>query len=561
VKSIIVISIILMSLLLPEVIFCQSNPSPIQFHGSVSSDVEYTFRNGADLDREPFAWNIGVSPRLDLWGLQLDFNINLSSYDVDFRQAFNRYKFGVPSFFIPDLNLNLDWLELQLLDANPSYSDYSISGLNVRGAAFDLKPGNFRLSGVWGQIQRGVESSDTSDVAYRRMIYAVRLGIGKEDESHLHLHFLKARDDSTSIHPFFKAIIFGENTDSVEIIAPIENSVFSIEPKLDLFEGKLSLEGEAAVAAYNRDMRANPITVDEELVNWMIPGVFQPRMTSQIDWASKGNAKLALGSTNLGFEFEQVGWGFESIGIYFLPQDTRTFSADFSQTFSNPFTISINTSAEYSRDNLDGMKPVTTITRSGTANLGVYPQNFPSLTVGYAPYGRTAPEDSEGLSGKVDDITHTIWGSSSYNFKVAERSQSLGLSISANKTEDRVNPDNNLSTFSTNLYANHQLNDMFSLDWDAGWTDNGGEGANDSYNLGIGTEMSLLENKCQNSFDLSYQKTVSTVEDKLSLRLKSGVKLFDNFSIDGSAEYATYNSTNSEDYDEFVMGMGVNYNW
>ncbi len=484
----------------------------------------------------------------------------VSSFDVDFRQPFNRFKLALPSLVMPDLELNIPWFGIQILDARPSYTPFTVSGINIRGGALDFKPGPVRLSVAGGQVQRAVAGSDTTDVAYRRWLTAGRFGFGKEEQTHLYLHFLKAWDDSASIHPYLGFIVGEDQIDTVELAAPIENSVVSLEGKLSYLDNKLSFEGELAGSAYNRDSRA-PI-FKNELIDWFPTAIFQPRITTQVDWAARLGSEFSLGSTQFGLEFEQVGWGFESVGVSFLDQDTRTMSVNFSQMFSKPFPISIDLTGEYSQDNLDGMKPVRTNTQTWTMNLGIYPEKFPTFNIGYAPCIRSAPEGPEGLTDEVDDINQTMWASSGYSFNIGERAQNLGISFSLNTTDDRVNSRNDLISWNVGLNGGHEFIEMLSAQWSAGLNRTEGADTSNQFDTGLGVTVSLWENRWRTSLDGFFQTTAGSPENRITLRLNSGLAVFKSFAIDATGQFIYYKAESAdEDYTEFLIRSGVSYSW
>lgn len=537
------------------VVISAANAAPISFSGSASAQTEYTIREGADLDREPFAWNLRINPTLTLWKLPLSFGFMLSSYDVNFRQPFNRFSLAM----LPSVGLKTSWLDVQLLDTRPSYSSFTLASTNVRGGAIDLSPGLLKLSLAAGQIQRGVTGSDTSDVAYRRWLYAGRIGAGKEQESHLYINLLTAKDDSASISPYLGVVTDGITTDTVELAAPVENTVASLDGKLSLLEGKLSFDGELAGSAYSRDVRA--AEVESEEIGWLPSFLFQPRMTTQLDWAGKLGSAIVLGSTRMGVGFEQIGWGYESVGVSFLDQDTRTWSASFSHMFVNPFPISLDMSGKLARDNLDGMKPAITRTQSGSINLGLYPAKAPTLTIGYAPYRRSAPGEV-GVVDAVADITHTAWASSGFSFKAGERSQSLSLSLTFSQLDNRINPDREFLNWSATSSGRHLIIETLSAHWSGGMSSNQGADTARIYNTGLGTSLSLWNNRWRTSLDGFYSITASSPENKFTLRLRSGVEVFKNFNVDLTGQFIDYTGeTASENYTELLGRAGLSYRW
>ena len=526
-----------------------------EFHGSFSADNEYTFHSGDPIEREPFYWLYSLKPIVTLGSVDLAFKFNISSYNSGLRQPFNRYMLMIPS-----LGIDLQWLKVDLFDASPSYTPYTLSGHNIRGGSLELEPGWFRFSATAGQVQRGVCGSDSTEAVYNRMLYAGKIGMENENGSCLNLNFVRAEDDSSSILPFFQVFTEGSDADTVEISHPIENTVASLDGKLNLFDSDLSLYAEISGSAYNRDNRAAELT---STGSYKIPSfIFTPRLTSQFGYAGKVGGNISLGFTQMGFDFEQVDWGFESVGASFVPQDTRTYACDFSQMLYEPTTMSFSMSFEYSRDNLSDMQLVTTIFRSGNINVGLYPNDIPSLSIGYSPFSCTAPGDPGGLSEPIKDVTHNIYGSTDYNFDLGDRIQNVNLYLSYFATDDKITSENIYSGIDMSLGGYHEVTDVLSLDWNAGRSRTESTDTTTSYAYDFGTSYEFLENVMSSSLKMSFETTAGVSENKFNLGLSNNVDLLENIPIDIFCQYTIYNgNNNNEDYEEFLIGCGSSYNW
>ncbi|MBD3285053.1 hypothetical protein GF359_01645 [candidate division WOR-3 bacterium] len=547
--------------LLGVLILNAAEDKAFEFHGSASIEPEYTYRNpnGAQIEHEPFGWNFRFRPKMKFWGMPLNLNFLLSSYEVDFRQPFNRFKFSLPSLSMPDLKFNAPWLELQLVDANPTYSAFSIEGMNVRGGAVDLKPGKFRLSVTGGQVQRGIVSSDTTDVAYLRWLYAGRLGWGKEEESHLHFHYLKAWDDSTSISDNTEIVTDSLYTDTVQVDYPEENAVATLEGKVALLDGKLSFDGELAGSAFSRNTESSEI--DNEYVNWIPEFIFTPRWSSQVGWAGRLGTELSIDNTEVELELEQVNWGFESAGITSLDQDTRTVRASFSQFFIKPFPISCMGSADIARNNLDGMDFETTRYNMGFVYLGLFPQKAPDLSLTYVPY--FSKTDDEGIL--VSDYRmHSIIANSSYNFEMGERPQRLSLNLTLSSDKDEINADTGSFSVDVGAIVNHELLDNLTLFWNAGEksTIDSDDEISHKYLGGLGYTLLLWDRRWRTTARVDFQTAVNRPEDRLFANLSSSIEVFEGFDVKLTTRFTTYHSKDDEDdYTEFLGRAELSYNW
>ncbi|MEO0108978.1 MAG: hypothetical protein ABIK62_07420, partial [candidate division WOR-3 bacterium] len=178
-----------------------------------------------------------LSPVVRVSGVPLGLDLLLSTRENPLRQALNKFRLSLGSRELlrtllqrPDFGLVLPSLELGT--SCPNYSELTLSGVPVNGLAFELEPWSGYLAGAVGRTQRAAVGS-----AYARMLYAGRLGVGKQTGSHCYLTLLHARDDSASIPPVFARP--DSAVDSLEITKPQENYLAGLELGFVLLEGRL----------------------------------------------------------------------------------------------------------------------------------------------------------------------------------------------------------------------------------------------------------------------------------------------------------------------------------
>lgn len=99
----------------------------------------------------------------------------LSNFENKFYQPFNQ--FGISPKY--------KWATLHLGYRNLTYSNYTLAGHRILGAGFDLKPKNFRIGFMYGQLRRSasIDSSMNANPmyvrpapTYKRLGMAAKLG-------------------------------------------------------------------------------------------------------------------------------------------------------------------------------------------------------------------------------------------------------------------------------------------------------------------------------------------------------------------------------------------------
>ncbi len=177
--------------------------------GEIGAYGELYSMKGQPERRPKSTGRIFFRPSLNLFNLiQIPFEFLISSEGNSSRQNINQ--FGIsPSW---------DWGTLHLGDFTEDYSQYTLSGINIRGGGLNLKPGNFRFSTSAGYTQRSVPGG-AQDGSFKRFLYAVKLGYGNEQSSYFDLIFLRAKDEVGSLD---------QSKNSITIISPNGNDILEI---------------------------------------------------------------------------------------------------------------------------------------------------------------------------------------------------------------------------------------------------------------------------------------------------------------------------------------------
>lgn len=186
--------------------FVQKNFS---ISGEIGAYGELYSMEGQPQRRPKSTGRLFFRPTINLFGMfQIPFEFLLSTEGSSARQNINR--FGI--------NPKWDWGSLHAGDFSEDYSQFTLSGVNIRGGGINLTPGWFRFSTAAGFTQRSVPGG-AQDGAFKRFLFATKLGYGNEESSFLDLIFVRAKDEIGSLSQADK---------SITILTPNGNDVWAI---------------------------------------------------------------------------------------------------------------------------------------------------------------------------------------------------------------------------------------------------------------------------------------------------------------------------------------------
>jgi len=264
----------------------------VSFRGSGGFYVEDYYRDTEDSLRPPGTVRLYLMPTLSISGISVNLNLNLfvSSEQTYLSQDLNTVGIS-PSW---------SWGGLSLGDFYPKFSPLTMNYLKVRGAGFRMNPGLFRFAVAVGYTQRA--STDQGSEAFERMVYAIRVGIGRDDQKFLDLNILKFEDNAESIDP-------GDNY----YVTPKENLVASLRGQYKFWKNRLRFSSEIAVSAFSRDIRSE--TEDVDAIPEVFFNLFQPRHSSYVDYASFFEGQLTMKKYSVTAGVKYLGPGYESLGL------------------------------------------------------------------------------------------------------------------------------------------------------------------------------------------------------------------------------------------------------
>lgn len=412
--------------------------------------------NGIQSRRPGGTWRLSMGPQLALLGgINVGISVLLSSEQSSVRQN------------VSQLGINPTWrdLTLHIGDFTRGYSQYTTQGVRVRGGGFDFHPAWFRLGFQAGRSQRAVSSFQSGPV-FRRAMLAGTIGVGRESDASLDLSVVHARDDVNSVERalLVRDTLFDDPTIPDTLpdqlrprpftdTRPQENLVVGLVGRLPLFSRRLTMRAELAGAAITRDLTApaaNRAALDG--VARLAAGLMPLRLSSAGDIAYNAEIALALGRGSFKVGYEYVGAGFTSLGLGYLINDRRAYSAGGSlRAFAD--RIVIQGQYQHQNDNLLGQKTATTSRDAVTATISTRIGTTVSASVTglLNVIANDAAVDTQVVDNRATALTTTL----SQGRQLFGRQSTISLAYGVQGTTDgntvRAAPDITVHNLSTSL--------------------------------------------------------------------------------------------------------------
>ena len=436
--------------LLPGAASAQSRlPSqigPVALSGAVGFTAQTYGTSGVASRRDPFLAEAFVNFSASAYRFSYGIDAVLSTRESRFDRSFNR----------AGLNVSYRWIKVEGGDIAPRYADYGLRGVTFFGAGLELTPGPLVLSITGGRVR---EASDPAErdpfqqAAYERRLFAAKLGVGDDNRSHFHLTAFYATDDTTSLPP-------------TEGLAPVQNVSLSPSLGLHLFGGKTRFKAVGTVSAFTRDSREDS---DFDLESSGVPAwaldLFTPNLTTQVDYAVKVDGQTAIAPVTLRGSFEQVGSGFESLGLAATRRDFQRVRGQFQTTlFSRRLRVGVR--GERFRNNLLGLLAATRQRLQLGLNAQVQVTEQLGVSAGYTSLGnRTTISGSEAGRGDRNQRVHTLLFSPSLTLRRGDVTHNANVSTTYQRSDD-PSADGLLAVSSR--YASTNVSSSYALGFASG---------------------------------------------------------------------------------------------
>jgi hypothetical protein len=393
----------------------------LKYSGNVNIISEYTYNNQKNtldslrnVKQDRFSYKALLNFNFNILN-QVDIPIELwlTSQGYGYRQNFNQ--FGVN----PKIN---DWLVLHGGCFSSRISDYTFGDTRVLGGGFDLTPGNFRLSFLYGRIKEGRDKDSSAYFLgdYKRYAYALKIGYGTLDDIYCNINLLKAWDNSSK---------------SVQVdnsIHPTENMVLSLDWGFPISK-IIKFNAETALSAYSNDIGAQEYKSND--IPSFASDIFTPRYSTQLDGAAKMSLSV-IPSKYYSFKLNAswVGPGFKTLGYEQLYSDVLdlTFAPGL-RLFNGD--IDCRASIGIRKNNLRNNHLAATQRMIYSFDMNTRINSNLNLYLQYANYGMKTRARRDTIT--YENISQNFTVNPSYTFKAFDANNLINASFTYQNSDDK----------------------------------------------------------------------------------------------------------------------------
>ena len=301
----------------------------VQISGSTELSGELYGIDGAPRRRPPSLGRIYANPRLQITEyVSMPITLLLSTEGSYLSRDMN----------IVGLHPTWRWGRAHIGDFSAAFSKYSFSGINVEGGGLELWPSRFRFGAGSGRTHRATTDIHANQ-RFAQHLYTGKMGVALGNGTFFDFIVLKVKDDKNSLKPenYRYAIpdTLENEADTLWIdkpynaVTPQENLLAGVAGRIDLMQNRLSVDFEGIGSAFTRDINLNPIDMDSldapKLLKGLIGSIYEPRTSTNIDFASNLGIHLRLDKLNFVAGYTYIGPGYVSLGIPSTVNDRREF--------------------------------------------------------------------------------------------------------------------------------------------------------------------------------------------------------------------------------------------
>jgi hypothetical protein len=275
------------------------------------------------------------------------------------------------------------WAQLFLGSHLPEYSDLTVGVVQLFGGGLELKPGKWLLGVNFGTSQRAVDPDIANGItgAYKRKIWAARVGYGSDTATFMTINVAHFKDDPNSIAAPPPGLV------------PQEGLV--IGPKMQVrIKKKLFWKGEAAFSQYvpNQFIYNTKFLSDTAKVK---------------DYAVMSSINFNEKDYGVSLGIKYFGGGFVPAGYPFFQNDRLEYSiAPRFSLFKRK--LMVNGSIGQRINNVSNTLLQKTKQLTGSANIFWQPNERFSLNAGYSNFGFRSNLTGGGLTYQLIGNTVNI---------------------------------------------------------------------------------------------------------------------------------------------------------
>lgn len=401
--------ILLILALLPRMLLSQNiekigKKDMVTVGGGLNYNGIFYNADGINNRRPPYSWFFNGNLNINVLDVSLPFTYSYSNLSSSYTQPFN----------MSSCNPNYKWIKTYIGYTSMNFSNYTLAGHIFLGGGFDLTPGNWKISGMYGRLNKGIEydaaAQSDQQMSYKRMGFGGKIGYEKNGHG-LNIIYFSAKDDPNSLH-FIPA-----NTQ----VLPQENTVVSVGGKTRLTK-IVTLETEYALSGLTRNL--NSEAFDPALQKNQLPLIFDPKSTSQFFAAYRSSIGITKNIFSLNLNYEHIDPNYKTLGAYYFNNDLENITiAPALRLFNGKLNFAANSGIQH--NNLDKSKFSTNKRFITSGNISYVPSSKLVVSAAYSnftnytrvrpvtdPYYQRTPADTLSFY----QVSQNANASATYNF-------------------------------------------------------------------------------------------------------------------------------------------------
>lgn len=336
----------------------------LSFSGGVSFNQIVCSARGVALRRDPYRYIASGNLNLSIYGWAIPLSFSVADERASFTQPFNQYS----------LHPAWKWITAHAGYTSMSFSPYTVNGHIFLGGALDLLPeGKWKVSALYGRFLKAAEYDTLpgrTTPIWQRMGYGAKVTYGTGG-NFIELILFHAADVPSSI---------GKIPDSLAT-APKENLVVSVSGGKTIAKYFI-MKAELATSALTRDVNADATRHNHPLSK---TGLFESRLSSAYYKAYKTSFNYQKEAFMLGFAYEWIDPGYETLGAYYFNNDLENITANGSAGLLQG-KLTIAASAGVQRDNLDNAKVSSMRRMVGSISANYAPTQKLNLSASWSSF-------------------------------------------------------------------------------------------------------------------------------------------------------------------------------
>ena len=294
----------------------------------------------------------------------------------------------------------------------PTYTDYTLKGLPLKGVNAEVQMGKLYLAYAGSNNLQKVGSTNT----YGRKIWVARTGLGTSEGNHMHLTFLKGEDLSSNKRD---TSLIGQ-VDTSFVGKPHQNYVVDLHGRL-LLSNKIDVEIEAAESVTNLNGQLRKLNNNELSTYFLRTGLPDANIRSGLAYNTKLNFKFNT-STSVSFKLLHIDADFYSMGIPFIRNNQNGYELSFEQKlFKNHIVL------KPSYGHFQSINGNKAIINNYALNSRFSFNNLPQISIDYK---------EQNLTGSLLNHLKVFMINAGYSFKWGKQSCNTNINylVQENKT-------------------------------------------------------------------------------------------------------------------------------